>query len=189
MAGAMQRAWLAAYRRTLEKTMEQARSMDQVVKDSGLDWLETPDQAARLVRRARAHRSSPGRPRPNHGRLGGDRQPRPASCRSGIEAGAGSGFERRRRGWRRRRALLVIGRARTSAGCSPPSEPSAALPARPVRRRRLRRRRVRWRRRRRRRLLAVRPTGARGDRGSSPVHCRHGCSRHDGSLLRETQRR
>ncbi len=45
MAGAMQRAWLAAYRRTLEKTMEQARSMDQVVKDAGLDWLETPDQA------------------------------------------------------------------------------------------------------------------------------------------------
>ncbi len=45
MAGAMQRAWLAAYRRTLSKTMEQARSMDQVVKESGLDWLETPDQA------------------------------------------------------------------------------------------------------------------------------------------------
>ena len=45
MAGAMQRAWLAAYRRTLSKTMEQARSMDQVLKDSGLDWLETPDQA------------------------------------------------------------------------------------------------------------------------------------------------
>jgi hypothetical protein len=45
MAGAMQRAWLAAYRRTLSKTMDQARSMDQVVKESGLDWLETPDQA------------------------------------------------------------------------------------------------------------------------------------------------
>jgi hypothetical protein len=25
--------------------MEQARSMDQVVRDAGLDWLETPDQA------------------------------------------------------------------------------------------------------------------------------------------------
>ena len=37
--------WLAAYRRTLSKTMEQARSMDQVVKESGLEWLETPDQA------------------------------------------------------------------------------------------------------------------------------------------------
>jgi uncharacterized membrane protein YgcG len=45
MAGAMQRAWLSAYRRTLSKTMEQARSMDQVIKESGLNWLETPDQA------------------------------------------------------------------------------------------------------------------------------------------------
>jgi uncharacterized membrane protein YgcG len=45
MPGAMIRAMLAAYRRTLQKTMEQARSMDQVVKESGLDWLETPDQA------------------------------------------------------------------------------------------------------------------------------------------------
>ncbi len=45
MAGAMQRAWLAAYRRTLSKTMEQARSMDQVVQESGLDWLDTPDRA------------------------------------------------------------------------------------------------------------------------------------------------
>ena len=45
MAGAMQKAWLLAYRRTLSKTMEQARSMDQVVEESGLSWLETPDQA------------------------------------------------------------------------------------------------------------------------------------------------
>jgi uncharacterized membrane protein YgcG len=45
MSGAMIRAMLAAYRRTLEKTMAQARSMDQVVKDSGLAWLDTPDQA------------------------------------------------------------------------------------------------------------------------------------------------
>jgi uncharacterized membrane protein YgcG len=45
MAGAMQKAWLLAYRRTLSKTMDQARSMDQVVRDAGLDWLETPDQA------------------------------------------------------------------------------------------------------------------------------------------------
>ena len=43
--GAMIRAMLAAYRRTLEKTMAQARSMDQVVAESGLAWLETPDQA------------------------------------------------------------------------------------------------------------------------------------------------
>jgi uncharacterized membrane protein YgcG len=45
MPGAMIRAMLAAYRRTLQKTMDQARSMDQVVMESGLDWLETPDQA------------------------------------------------------------------------------------------------------------------------------------------------
>lgn len=45
MAGAMIYAMLAAYRRTLEKTMEQARSMQQVVEEAKLDWLETPDQA------------------------------------------------------------------------------------------------------------------------------------------------
>ena len=48
MPGAMIRAMLAAYRRTLHKTMEGARSMQQVVDDAGaagLTWLETPDQA------------------------------------------------------------------------------------------------------------------------------------------------
>jgi uncharacterized membrane protein YgcG len=45
LPGAMIRAMLAAYRRTLEKTMAQARSMDQVVNEAGLGWLETPDQA------------------------------------------------------------------------------------------------------------------------------------------------
>ena len=45
MPGAMIRAMLAAYKRTLQKTMEQARSMQQVVDEAGLDWLETPDQA------------------------------------------------------------------------------------------------------------------------------------------------
>ncbi|MEO6349184.1 MAG: TPM domain-containing protein [Candidatus Limnocylindrales bacterium] len=45
MAGAMVYAMLAAYRRTLEKTMAQARSMQQVVAEAKLDWLETPDQA------------------------------------------------------------------------------------------------------------------------------------------------
>ena len=41
----MIRAMLAAYRRTLQKTMAQARSMQQVVDEAGLDWLDTPDQA------------------------------------------------------------------------------------------------------------------------------------------------
>lgn len=44
-SGALQRSWLLAYRRTLEKTMEQARSMDQVVAEAKLDWLDTPDRA------------------------------------------------------------------------------------------------------------------------------------------------
>ena len=45
MAGAMIYAMLAAYRRTLEKTMAQARSMQEVVEQAQLEWLETPDQA------------------------------------------------------------------------------------------------------------------------------------------------
>ncbi|HEV8401655.1 MAG TPA: TPM domain-containing protein [Candidatus Limnocylindrales bacterium] len=45
MSGAMVRAMLAAYRRTLQKTMAQARSMQQVVDEAGLSWLDTPDQA------------------------------------------------------------------------------------------------------------------------------------------------
>jgi uncharacterized membrane protein YgcG len=43
--GSVIRAMLAAYRRTLQKAMEQSRSMQQVVDQAGLDWLETPDQA------------------------------------------------------------------------------------------------------------------------------------------------
>jgi uncharacterized membrane protein YgcG len=45
MPGAIVRAMLAAYRRTLQKTMAQARSMQQVVAEAGLPWLDTPDQA------------------------------------------------------------------------------------------------------------------------------------------------
>ncbi len=45
MAGAMIYAMLAAYRRTMQRTMEQARSMQQVVEQSHLTWLQTPDQA------------------------------------------------------------------------------------------------------------------------------------------------
>jgi hypothetical protein len=43
--GAVMKAQLAAYRRTLQLTFAQARSMDQAVTASGLPWLETPDQA------------------------------------------------------------------------------------------------------------------------------------------------
>ena len=41
----MIRAMLEAYRRTLEKTMAQARSMDQVVERPRSRWIETPDDA------------------------------------------------------------------------------------------------------------------------------------------------
>ena len=45
MSGAMVHAWLAAYRRTLERTLAGARSMDEVVSSRALPWVETPDQA------------------------------------------------------------------------------------------------------------------------------------------------
>ena len=45
LQGAMIRAMLAAYRRTLQKTLEMARSMNQVVESRAVPWLETPDQA------------------------------------------------------------------------------------------------------------------------------------------------
>ncbi|HEY6057031.1 MAG TPA: hypothetical protein VIV06_03315 [Candidatus Limnocylindrales bacterium] len=45
MPGAMIRAMLAAYRRTLERTMAQARSMQQVVDEARLAWLDSPDLA------------------------------------------------------------------------------------------------------------------------------------------------
>ncbi|MEA2677472.1 MAG: hypothetical protein QOJ81_1613 [Chloroflexota bacterium] len=45
MAGAMIYAMLAAYRRTMQNTMAQARSMNTVVEQPTLAWMETPDQA------------------------------------------------------------------------------------------------------------------------------------------------
>jgi hypothetical protein len=42
--GAEMKAQLAAYRRTLKLTFDQARTMDDAVTSSGLKWLETPDQ-------------------------------------------------------------------------------------------------------------------------------------------------
>jgi uncharacterized membrane protein YgcG len=45
MPGAMVHAMLEAYRRTLQKTLDQSRSMAQVVEARSLPWLETPDQA------------------------------------------------------------------------------------------------------------------------------------------------
>jgi hypothetical protein len=45
MNGAMIDAQLKAYRRTLEATMAQARSMNEVVAGAKLDWLDSPDLA------------------------------------------------------------------------------------------------------------------------------------------------
>jgi hypothetical protein len=45
MSGAMTYAMLAAYRRTLSKTLEQARSMNDVVASKAIPWLVTPDMA------------------------------------------------------------------------------------------------------------------------------------------------
>jgi len=45
LPGAMIRAMLAAYRRTLEKTMAQARSMNQVVDEARLPGIDSPDRA------------------------------------------------------------------------------------------------------------------------------------------------
>ena len=44
-AGAVMKAQLAAYRRTLQMTFAEARSMDDAVGSPRLGWLETPDQA------------------------------------------------------------------------------------------------------------------------------------------------
>ncbi len=43
--GAMLQAMLAAYRRTLQKTMAQSQSMDEVVARKPLPWVTTPDAA------------------------------------------------------------------------------------------------------------------------------------------------
>jgi uncharacterized membrane protein YgcG len=45
MAGAMIYAMLAAYRRTMQYTMAQARSMNTVIEQPTLAWMDTPDQA------------------------------------------------------------------------------------------------------------------------------------------------
>jgi uncharacterized membrane protein YgcG len=45
MEGARMYAQLAAYRRTLQRTLEASRTMDQVVSSKVLPWVETPDQA------------------------------------------------------------------------------------------------------------------------------------------------
>jgi hypothetical protein len=45
MQGSMVNAWLASYRRTLARQLEQSRTMDQVIASHAVPWLDTPDQA------------------------------------------------------------------------------------------------------------------------------------------------
>jgi uncharacterized membrane protein YgcG len=45
LEGARMYAQLAAYRRTLQRTLEASRTMEQVVGSKALPWAETPDQA------------------------------------------------------------------------------------------------------------------------------------------------
>jgi uncharacterized protein len=45
MAGAMLQAMLAAYRRTLQYTLQRAESMAQVVASHAVPWIDTPDKA------------------------------------------------------------------------------------------------------------------------------------------------
>jgi len=45
LPGATMKAMLAAYRRTLQAVLSGARSMDRVIEDPRLAWLETPDRA------------------------------------------------------------------------------------------------------------------------------------------------
>ena len=88
----MIRAMLEAYRRTLEKTMAQARSMDQVVAESAIPLIENARRRRRVGRRARP----PGRGRAGaradgRGPPGGPvvRRPtsRPGTGRRGTRAG------------------------------------------------------------------------------------------------------
>ena len=101
LPGAMIRAMLAAYRRTLKKTMDGARSMDQVVAEAGLPWLETPDQAVvwgtALGLHDEIEPSSTGA-WTTSARLGSP--PAPSGSRPGTaRAGGGGGRRRLRRGW------------------------------------------------------------------------------------------
>ncbi len=123
--GAMVRAWLAAYRRTLQATLRQAQSMTEVVDKKVLPWIETPDQAVvwgvalglhKEVEEV-LHRSvEAGAPRHDDGHV----VPRLV-------------WQRFREVAARVEALAVEDsspgpRCRRSVGCSPPSAPSATRP-------------------------------------------------------------
>ncbi len=104
--GAMMKAQLAAYRRTLAATFGQATSLDDVVASHKLPWLETPDQAivwgmalglrkdvegvmARTARPLGAGAAAPGYSPPWYSRLlPGDHDPAPTADGTGGAAAA-----------------------------------------------------------------------------------------------------
>ena len=160
MTGAMIRAMLAAYRRTLQKTMAQARSMQQVVAEAGLAWLDTPDQAV-------VWGTAFGLQSEIEGVLSRSledvKEGRATGCRT-VFPGLVPELERvtvRRRGRERQRRqhLLRLGdprRRRDDVGARDHRELTVVV----GRWGRVRRRRIgRWRRGRRRRVLAVRGRG------------------------------
>ena len=202
MAGSMVRAMLAAYRRTLEKTMAQARSMDQVVEEAGLDWLDTPDQAV-------VWGTALGLQSEIEGVLGRSledvREGRsmaatPPYFPAWYQTSSGTPFLSSAGSRQRRQHLLRLGhpgRRRDDVGAGHDRELAVVLW-----RRRWWRWRLRWRligRRRgwcRRRLLAPEAEAGRrpGDGQAGPrghgrptVHSANGCSRDDGRLLREAE--
>ncbi len=87
MPGAMIRAMLAAYRRTLEKTMAQSRSMDQVVAEGRARVARDTRPGRRLGDRARAREGDRGRPRAERRRRQGRSRCRGIRLRPGLVRG------------------------------------------------------------------------------------------------------
>ena len=198
-AGSMVRAMLHAYRRTLEKTMEQARSMQQVVDEIGPRLARDTGSGRRLgdgVGPPGPHRggpqAQPGRREGRHGRGVVALLPRLVPELEWVVAG------RVRDGRQRSQRLLGLGHpgsGRDDVRARDDRQLALVVRLR-WRWRRLQRRRLRrrWGRRGRRFLgarfeFAPRPRPCLGGVRRPPVHSAHGCSRDDGRLLREAERR
>ena len=180
LPGAMIRAMLAAYRRTLEKTMEQARSMDQVVERPASRWLETPDQAVvwgvalglqtaveDVLRRTTEDVQSGVAPLGYLPAWYGSR--RAATAAAGGVGRLGGGPLELLADPELRRDDVGLARSGTRRSSGRVAAAGSVAAARW------------WRRRRGRRLLSPGKPRA--------LHSSHGCNRHDGGLLRTPERR
>ena len=193
IAGSMIRAMLAAYRRTLQKTMAQARSMQQVVDEAGLPWLDTPDQAV-------VWGTALGLQGEIEGVLSRSLEDVNEGRTSGVvpyfpiwyQTSSGTPFmsQARRRQWRQ--PVLRFGDPRRRRDDVGPGD-DRELPLLVGRRRRLRRRMVRRRRRgRRRRVLAAvgraacqAPNMSRQASSPSIASGGRGRARHSSSVIRK----